>query len=228
MQRVPFGRAGQVLACAALSFVMMGAAKFTPEVTVTYDRFKAQTEVRGTLTTKNMFSSAYSCNRPGIQWVAILPDDKAKPPIIALLTYAPCTEWTYLRCHEVSVLADGQRVRLGAQDHNGDVNRGGGGVSETVTVMLDRDVLAGLPTATRIDLQQCNTEWTLAPEERGLLKAFATKVEEVAGPAPPPPAVAPPEAPRAAPVKGSCTAEQRAAMVKLGLTVEQILAACPE
>ena len=64
----------------------------------------------------------------------------------------------------------------------------------------------------------------MGAEEKNVLGLFAAKVNELLPRSAP--AVVTPDVPAAKP-KASCTVEQKVEMVKLGLTAEQILAACP-
>ena len=69
-------------------------------------------------------------------------------------------EWTYLRCHSVSMLVDGKKVRLPAADHEGDVISGRL-VSETIKLTASKALVAAIAEAKVVEVQVCNDEWRL-------------------------------------------------------------------
>lgn len=80
------------------------------------------------------------------------------------------SEWRFLECHTVDVLADGKPVEVGEATHEGKVVDGG--VLELVVVPLTRPALDVLSTATMIELQVCREEFVLRPEGAARFKAM--------------------------------------------------------
>jgi hypothetical protein len=120
--------------------------------------------------------------------------------------------WRYLTCFATFILADGQRVATGKQEHVGDV--GSGFVVELINVPLAAAAIAQLGAASKIEFKVCNDEMVAAPEFVQAAHEFACKVvgQKPAPNAAPAPTTPSPQKPPPAPATTAAGAGPSAAV----------------
>ena len=113
----------------------------------------------------------------GLEFSAVysMPGEKPSVPSVILLNLSSSSkEWTYLKCHDVTLLADGKRVELGAAHHDGDTGRDG--VRERVSVSVSTLTLLSIARAFILEGRLCGTEFTLRSRELTALRNFASRM----------------------------------------------------
>ncbi len=106
----------------------------------------------------------------GQLWV-FMPGVAPSPPAFVSLTVSSRSEsWRYLKCHDLSLLADGVAVKGTVPTHNGDVGRGG--VYESVNVVIPLARFQRLARARSVEGKLCNVEFSLTALNIARLNAF--------------------------------------------------------
>jgi hypothetical protein len=146
--------------------------KHRGEISVEYDRFKDHTVVHlkgikipGTMRMDDLDVSSFY----------IMDGKSVKPPSIAVLIIRSSNkDWEYLRCHDLSILADDERVNIGEADHSGSV--GSGYVLESVSTMMPVTSLLQIARAAKVEAQLCTTRFKLGYAELLAFRDFANRM----------------------------------------------------
>jgi hypothetical protein len=165
----------------AIVFSLLGYTQ--PEWTSKYDRFDdvtmmmSSTELPGGRSTAFVISAMHRGK--------VVTDENLEG-YYSVQLWAARTEWTYLRCHSVSMLVDGKRLKLPASDHDGRVISGRL-VSETVKMTVSKAIIEAIASAKIVEIQVCNDEWRLPQKTingaRRIVEAMTPRPEPVAAPA---------------------------------------------
>ncbi len=142
----------------SLSAAALGQAK------VSYDRFKDRTEVSASKPGVNLegFNLLWSATFPGQDLVSRAP--------ARLIIMTSSKEWQYLRCHDVNILVDGKPAAVGANKHQGEVQRGY--VVESVFVEVPEATMDKLARAASIEMRLCRTEYRFDEADAANVREF--------------------------------------------------------
>lgn len=137
-------------------------------VTTEYDRFKNQTEAK---LTRVDIGSGFNLTA----YYLMPGSTPSLPDMVGFLLSHSSTDWEYLRCSDVSMLADGAPVEVQDAQHDGTVGRGY--VIEYITFHLSVSTLLRLTRAKQIDLRVCTTEMSLGSKEISALTDLASRMK---------------------------------------------------
>ncbi len=140
------------------------------EVKETYDRFKGETTVSlapdllNTRNTPNNWSVFFSYK-----------GETPAPPlsVLAVLWYV-ADEWTYLNCHSLDLLLDGNTTISPKTEHDGDVKTGY--VIERVLFQLTTSEFLQIANAKTVEGKLCNTEFALSEGQIQAMRDTASRM----------------------------------------------------
>ena len=96
--------------------------------------------------------------------------------LYASLSNRAGSSWTYLSCHTVHWLVDGNPLKLGHTKHDGRVSRGG--VTEIIMQDATIEQLRQLGNATTVEYRICNDEYRLAAGDVDGLRRLVAAIDE--------------------------------------------------
>ena len=151
--------------------------KHAPSVVVEYDRFKNTTSA---VLTEISVGSGLAV---GAMMTASGNDIK-RAQSATLVIHSSNKEWSYLRCHDVAFIVDGERWPELASEHTGRVTISGAagysnvGVEERVTVPLTIEQFVKLGTAKKVEGRLCRREFTFDAEELIAFRHLASRLKK--------------------------------------------------
>lgn len=142
------------------------------EIIIKYDRFKNITVIQ-----IDPSKTVGTSNSPALTLFGYYNGEMPSRPAICSLGFvARSPSWTFLRCHDLSCLADGKPIQLPASKHSGDIGRGS--VSEHVSVMIPFSIIEQLSKCEKLEFQLCSVEFSLSRNEMEDLRAFVEAFSE--------------------------------------------------
>jgi hypothetical protein len=101
-----------------------------------------------------------------------------------LVIHSSNKEWSYLRCHDVAFIVDGERWPELASEHTGRVTISGAagysnvGVEERVMVPLTIEQFVKLGAAKKVEGRLCRREFTFDAEELIAFRDLASRLKK--------------------------------------------------
>jgi hypothetical protein len=160
-----------------LGVVLVAVAIFYPydsfaDIIIKYDRFKNVTVVH-----TDYSKVAGTSNSPALILFGFYAGQTPSRPAECSIGFASRSPgWMFLRCHDLSCLADGKPVRLPPSKHSGEPGRGY--VSEHVTVVIPFNIVEQLSKCEKVEFQLCSQEFSLSKYEMEDLKTFVEAFAE--------------------------------------------------
>lgn len=145
----------------------------------THDRFDGQIIVEARLP-ERLRKRAGTCGRPEVIFAGFIPSDGEPVATVSLLTR--CRHWTYARCHDLDAIADGKRIALSEEVHDGTVHSYNS-VSESVYARLSLSELESVAASDVVEVRLCDTEILLTAPELATLREFQSEMARLTAPA---------------------------------------------
>jgi len=138
------------------------------EVQVQYDRFKQKTVVA--------IGPKFGETHPTLYVLSAFDGESLskRPDVVAFMFSAKSESWQYLDCHTTSLLVDGKPLPL-ETEHDGSV-MSGGDVIEYIKSMITFEKFQQIASAKKVEVQICNTEFSLSDEDMNDLKQFVNLI----------------------------------------------------
>ncbi len=151
--------------------------KHGAKVEVSFDRF---TNTTSAMLRPMRIGGLLSGFEIGAVMVSLGGQPLSSTPRALVMIRSTNDEWQYLRCHGLSILADGQSLGVIPTEHAGDVEAGirRARVIERVSASLSLDQLVQLATARTVEGRLCNTEFALNPKQILAFRDFASRLKD--------------------------------------------------
>lgn len=155
----------------SIDIPLQNTYKHTSTITEEYDRFKKETVI----TMYSSLADSFKGRPHGLVVIYSYPGEKAQIPDKVEIGFSSTYEdWTYLRCHDLTFLIDGEPVSV-RSEHIGDV-LSGGSVAETVIGFLTPQIFLQMANAKKLEGKICNDEFVFSESQMEALRDTASRM----------------------------------------------------